>query len=219
MRKNIIHFLTLIFFSFILSSCEKVIQLDLNTITPQLVIQGNVYDQAGPYTVSISKTVNFDTPNIYPPVNNATVTISDNNGQSEELSQTTDGTYVTTNLQGIVGRTYTLDVKIDGKTYTSSSTMPEAVDIDSIFFKKSFYGGSKLIAINISNLPNKDNYYQVVHLVNGKQIPGFSVFSENTPELSSISYSFMTTGTTPPLVSGDSIEVWLECIDQKVFEY
>ena len=219
MRKNNQHILVLFLISCLFFSCQKVIQPDLNTTTPQLVIQGNIYDQEGPYTVKISRTVNFDTPNIYPPVNNATVTISDNVGQSEVLSQTIDGTYVTSNLQGVIGHTYSLEVKVDGKTYTSVSTMPEPVDIDSIYFKKSFFGGSKLIAINLINRPNKDNFYQVVHLVNGKQIPGFSVFAENTTELASISYSFMTTGTTPPLVAGDSIEVWLECIDQKVFEY
>ena len=29
----------------------------------------------------------------------------------------------------------------------------------------------------------------------------------------------MTTSATPPLVAGDSIKVWLECIDHGVFEY
>ena len=201
-----------------MTSCEKVIQLDLSTTEPQLVIQGNIYDEPGPYVVNISRTVNFDQPNVFPPVTNATVTVSDNVGQSEVLTPSTPGNYVTSTLKGIIGRTYTLTVNLDGKTYTSSSTIPEAVEIDSVYLKKSFFG-EYLIALNLNNPPNKDNYYQVIHLVNGKQIPGFSVFGDNSDQFESISYSFMTANTIPALVAGDSINVWLECIDHPVFEY
>jgi hypothetical protein len=224
MRKNRTILLTFVVISVLLSSCQKVIQLDLGTSVPQLVIQGNVYDQAGPYTVTLSKTVNFDAPNIYPPVTNATVTISDNAGNSEVLSQTVDGTYVTSALQGEIGRTYTMTVSVDGKTYTASSTMPEAVNIDSIYFKKALFGGSTLVAVNILNLPNKDNFYRVVNFVNDKQSTGFGVFSDNTSNAVIISYSFMpttdtTVGNPQKLTKGDKIEVWLECLDKGVFEY
>jgi len=219
MRKNRTHFIIFVLVSVMVSSCEKVIQLDLNRSVSQLVIQGNIYNEPGPYSVRISKTVNFDTPNIYPAVTNATVTISDMGGQPEELSQTTDGTYVTSTLQGVIGHTYTLTVKVDGKTYISSSTMPESVNIDSIYLKKSFFGGDKLVTLNLTNTPDRENFYRVIHFINGKQDPGFSVFSENASMIESLSYSFMTTDLTPPLVAGDKIDVWLECIDKDVFEY
>lgn len=219
MRKKRTILSSLVAASILLTSCQKVIQLDLSTTTPQLVIQGDVYDGQGPYTVSISKTVNFDAPNIYPPVNNAIVTISDNGAQPQELSQTTDGTYVTSTLQGIVGHTYTLTVKVDGVTYTGNSTMPPAVDIDTIYYKKPLFGGSKLIAFDFRNPPNKENYYQVIHRINGKPVTGFSVFNNNTDQEEVISYSFMSVENTPPLQEGDTIDVWLECIDKNVFEY
>jgi hypothetical protein len=219
MRKCKILWFTAVTASLFLASCQKVIELDLSTTTPGLVIQGNVYDEPGPYIVKISKTVNFDTPNIYPAVTNATVSISDDDGNSENLSQTTDGIYVTSTLQGHIGMTYTLTVNVDGKTYSASSTMPEPVDIDTIYFKKSIFGGSRLIALDFNNLPGKENYYQVIHFVNGKQIPGFSVFSNHTEQVARISYSFMTTDSTPALVAGDKIDVWLGSIDKSVFEY
>lgn len=220
MRNNKTFLFLLVTVAYLLSSCQKVIQIDLNTTDPQLVIQGNVYDHPGPYTVKISRTVNFDLPNIYPPVTNASVTISDNAGQSEELSQATDGTYVTSSLQGIIGRTYTLSVNLDGKTYTASSTIPEPVAIDTVYLKKSIFGSSKMITLDFINYPYKENYYHVVHFINGKQDPGFSVFNDNTDRIERISYSFMNTdNTTPKLVNGDKIEVWLECIDKGVYEY
>jgi len=219
MRKNKIRLIIGLAAVSLLISCEKVIQLDLGTTAPQLVIQGNVFDEPGPYAINISKTVNFDTPNSYPPVTNASVTINDNAGMKEVLSQTTDGTYVTTNLEGVVGRTYTLTVQIDGKTYTSNSTMPEPVFIDTIYFKKTLFSSNKLIALDFINPPNEENYYQVIHMINGKQVPGFNVFNNNSGQVERISYSFMSTDVIPALVAGDKIDVWLECIDKDVFKY
>jgi len=219
MRKNRTVLFTVVAVIGFLTSCQKVIQLDLSTTSAQLVIQGDVYDEPGPYAVKISKTVDFDKPNIYPPVTNATVTISDNTGKVETLSQVTDGTYVTSTLQGVIGRTYTLTVKIDGKTYTASSTMPEAVNIDTIYSKKSLFSNDKVIVLDFVNPPNKENYYQVVHSVNGKQIPGFSVFNNNSSMVEKVSFSFMTTNSIPEVIKGDVIDVWLERIDKGVFEY
>lgn len=218
MRKNRTLLNTILLIAVFLTSCQKVIELDLNTMNPQLVIQGDIYDETGPYVVNISRTVNFDQPNVYPPVTNATVSIADNDGHSEVLTQTTPGNYVTSTLKGIIGRTYTLTVNVDGKTYTSTSTIPKAVEIDSIFIKRSFFGDN-LITLNLNNPPDKENYYHIIHFVNGKQNTGFNVFSDISDQPESISYSFMTANTTPPLVAGDSINVWLECIDQSVFEY
>jgi len=174
--------------------------------------------------VSITKTVNFDVPSIYPPVTNATVIISDNTGKADTLSHTTDGNYVTSTLQGVIGRTYTLNVTVDGKKYTSKSTMPDSVGIDSLYFKKSPFGRGTLVTLDIMNQPGKENYYRVIHFENDVQATGFSVFSENTNDVEKISYSFMpTTDNTrnapQKLEKGDVITVWLECIDKGVFEY
>ena len=220
MRRNGTIFLMLISVSIFFTSCKKVIQLDLSTSVPQLVIQGNVYDQNGPYYVKISRTVNFDLPNIFPPVTNAKVTISDNKGQSEELSQAIDGTYITSALQGFIGRTYTLSVNVDGKTYEASSTMPDAVLIDTIYMKKSIFINTEMITVDFMNFPYKENYYHIVHFINGVEDPGFNIFNDNTNQVVRISYSFMNpVNTLPKLVNGDKIEVWLECIDKGVYEY
>jgi hypothetical protein len=207
-----------------LTSCQKVIHLDLCSSVPQLVIQGNIYDQAGPFEVTVSKTVNFDALNIYPAVTNATVNISDDAGNSEELSQGIDGSYFTSNIQGVPGRTYKLTVIVDGKTYTASSTMHEAANIDSTYFREAPFGGMKLVAINFINVTGTENYYRVIHFLNGKQATGFSVFSENASQTDTISYSFRATDITPTitqpkLVKGDRIDVWLECLDKGVFDY
>ena len=225
MRKNRAILFTIVAVSVLLVSCEKVIQLDLSSSTPQLVIQGNVYDNEGPYKVTFSKTVNFDASNVYPAVTNATVTISDDAGQSDTLTQTVAGTYATSSLQGSIGHIYTLTVKVDGKTYTASSTMLPPVRIDSIYYKNSLLGGSKSVALDFTNHPNKDNYYRVIHFINNVQVTGFNVFSYKSDLPEKVSYTFMSTEndatdtTNPSLEKGDIITVWLESLDKGVFDY
>src|ERR1700722_4665701 len=51
-----------------IASCQKVINIDLNSASPAMIIVGNVNDQPGPYTVTLSQTVNFSQPNTFPAV-------------------------------------------------------------------------------------------------------------------------------------------------------
>ncbi len=59
--------------------CKKVIQIDLNSAAPRIVIEGNITDAPGPYQVWLSTTVNFSASNSYPPISGATVQITDSN--------------------------------------------------------------------------------------------------------------------------------------------
>ena len=67
---------TLLFLLTALYSCKKVVQIDLNSANPQIVIVGEITDTTGPYGVYITKTVNFSDSNSYPHVSGATVQIT-----------------------------------------------------------------------------------------------------------------------------------------------
>lgn len=129
----------LIFFAALcaITACEKEIDIDLNSADRKLVIQGEISNEVGPYTVSLTKTVNFSDRNDFPLVSGAVVTISDNTGFSETLVESSRGYYETSQVKGIVGRTYTLSVEVEGKKYLATSTIPEPVKLDSIDIKVS----------------------------------------------------------------------------------
>jgi hypothetical protein len=211
--------ITFIVLIIVFSSCQKVINLDLNSASPQIVIEGNVYDQPGPYMVKISQTVNFDESNVYPPVTGATVEISDDVGNSEVLTELSSGTYITSALQGVSGRTYTLTVVSKGKTYTATSTMPNPVNIDSIYLEKSMFGNEKLVSVNFNDPANINNYYRLIEFINNEQQTGFNVTDDFLNHGKTISYSFMTAGNDSKLETGDTATVWLETIDKGVYEY
>ena len=136
-----------------LTSCEKVIQLNLNNTTPRVVIQADIYDHAGPYYVRISKSVNFDQTSDYPPVSGARVELSDDSGQSEVLSETVLGTYITSDFRGFPGRTYQLKVKTGNETYEATSVMPFPVRPDSIYFSVSPFSGDKVTTVKFTDPP------------------------------------------------------------------
>lgn len=217
MRKNtIISFLALAL-SWVLFSCQKVIDLKLNTSASQIVIQGNVYDQLTPDTVRISESVNFDSTNVFPPVSGANVVISDNAGNAETLAEIFPGTYITSYLQGVPSRTYTLRVQVNGKTYTASSTMAAAVAIDSIYVQNSWFGKNKLISIEYTDPANTTNYYRFVEFINQKQQPGFYVASDMLTNGEQATYEILESDTT--LISGDKLTIWLESVDKNIYTY
>ena len=129
--KKIILFATALFS---LNACQEVIEIDLNQTNPQYVIIGNIADDGKPCSVEITKTVNFSEPNNFPKITGAIVTLSDDKGSQEILSETKSGIYESKKMLGVVGNTYTLTVKYDGQTFISTSKMADATPIFDVKF-------------------------------------------------------------------------------------
>ena len=91
----------------LLYSCQQVVSVDLNSANPQMVVEGVIKDQAGPYSVVLSKTGSyFDSSLVTPPVSDALVIMADDLGQRDTLRETVPGTYETSTIQGTPGTTY-----------------------------------------------------------------------------------------------------------------
>jgi len=97
----------IVFSAFTFSACEEVINIDLNTAAPHLTVTAIVTDQPGPYIVTLAKTESYFSSNdSFPSVRDATVTISDDAGNSDNLNETSPGTYQTSTLQGVNSQQY-----------------------------------------------------------------------------------------------------------------
>lgn len=200
-----------------LTSCEKVIQLDLNTSSSQIVIEGNVTDQPGPYTIKISNSVQIEDSNVFPAVSGATVTIRDNSGNSEVLQEDSAGRYVTSVLQGTPGRTYTLTVLTAGKTYTAISTMPDAVELDSLYSQKSDFRGAKQIGLQFKDPETINNYYHLLDYINDTAQESFIVSSDIVNQGKVISGALVYMDAD--MKSGDKYTLVLQCVDKGVYDY
>ena len=221
MKHPIIHLAIALLLICSFSSCEKVIDLKLDTSSPSIVIQGNVFDLDGPYKVHISKTVAFTEPNIFPPVTNAKVTISDNLGNSETLTESRPGTYISSALKGKSGVTYTLTVEAEGKTYTAVSTMPEPVSIDRIYIRKSEVGNGREVAFDFHDPAGIDNYYRVIEYINDSLKTGIYVGNDKLYPGKIITFALGSSSIKKDSVlqSGDRVRIQFECIDKGVYEY
>ena len=109
-----------------LNGCVSEYQPKTKSIPPTLVVEGSVTDQAGPYTVKLTQTADYTQAGINLLETGATVTIEDNTGLRETLTESSPGTYQTkaTGIRGTAGRTYTLTIVTkDGKRYESSAEL------------------------------------------------------------------------------------------------
>lgn len=107
-----------------LISCEEVVEIDLNTSEPRLVIEASINlleDGSSNSTVKLTTTAPFFDSQI-PIVANATVTITDNNGAIYPFVYTSEGIYVN-DLIPVLGNTYDLEIIYEGETYTASEQL------------------------------------------------------------------------------------------------
>lgn len=203
-----------------LYSCEKVIDIDLNNAPPQVVIEANITNEPGPYKVTVTQSVPFSNDNVYPPVTGAIVKITDNTaGVSNILTEASPGVYLTGSIEGVEGRNYSLEVQANGKTYTSNSTMPANVLLDSVnFYTNTFFG------ITITNpVPNyqdpsgRENYYLFKQTINSKPLKGLFVFDDRLSDGRYISTQLFNDSNY--IEQSDTAEVEMWCIEKNIFNY
>jgi hypothetical protein len=202
----------------LITSCQKVINIDLNSASPAIVIVGNVNDQPGPYTVTLSQTVNFSDPNTFPPVSGAFISIADNAGNVDTLVQTIPGTYQTKKTMGVPGRTYNLTVIANGQTYTSSSTMPQPVTFDTlIIIQQTGFRDTNLYPQAIFQDPaTGNNYYHFVETRNDSVVTHLFTIDDQYTHGRFIQY---TLRSDTAMAIGDSVKVEMQCIDEGTYNY
>jgi hypothetical protein len=203
--------------------CEKVIHVDLNSSSPQIIIEGNISDQDGPYFVKLSKSVNFDESNSFPTVSGAQIKLSDDSGGSEILVETEPGLYSTVNFpKGIPGHQYSLEVTIDGVEYKATSYMPFPVGIDSLTNETRSFGRTSTYLINVylSDPAGQSNYYRFAEYRRGAYIPIIFVSDDRLTNGKAINYGLDNgDDDNKKLNLGDTITVAIENIDKNVYEY
>ena len=202
----------------LLSSCEKVIYVDLNTVNPIVVVQGNITDLPGPYTVQLNTTVDYYDPNVFPAVTGAKVTVSDNAGNSEVLKETSPGIYQTSTLQGVIGRTYSLNIVTSGgAVYTAQSTMPDSVPIDSVNFMVRDRDSTFRTICKFKDPGLTIDYYKLQ--ITSKDTAAIDTTSIRILEngLAAGQELSITYGTH--FILGDTVTAMLECIDLATYNF
>jgi len=119
----------------LLTACgdlERTVELDIGQTEKRVVIEGFVGNQPGMQYAVVSYNVDFYTDGKTPRISNALVMVSDEAGNSWELAETdTPGRYEADFLPE-TGKRYTMEVTVDGQTYTASERLNPITNIDSL---------------------------------------------------------------------------------------
>jgi hypothetical protein len=201
------------------SSCEKVLDINLNDSDPKLVIEGIVTNQSAPQVIKISRSIPISDSNIFPGVSNAEVTVTDNAGRVFIFTEQSPGIYVNSTLKGQPARIYKLKVVSDGNEYTATSTMPSQVNIDLLRLTETTFFKREIKSVDVFYIdPLFDtNYYRFILSINGVPSKNIYVYKDDFDQ-GKIVYKELQDPDND-LVSGDVVEVEMECIDKNIYRY
>jgi hypothetical protein len=158
----------------LLTCCVDPITFERPDLKPQLVVDGYISNLAGPYTVSLSRSRRVvGNQSLRTPVPEAVVRIHSDAQEVETLVEKIGGIYETSEIQGVVGRSYWITIELpDGSTFEST---PEIIKppgtIDSIQYE--FEHRMKLtnngvptaddrynIFVDATTAPESENYFR-----------------------------------------------------------
>ncbi|MFI5131720.1 MAG: DUF4249 domain-containing protein [Chitinophagales bacterium] len=209
----------------ILTSCEKVIQLDLNNSEKKYVIEAVITDQPGTAQVMITETKDFDEDNIFPGISGAVVTIHESGGAITTLTETSAGKYESPTLTGISGKTYDLTVNISGKNFSAVSTMPQRVNLDTIYITDEFIFSEtrKIVNADFRDPAGRGNNYRLIQYVNGLKEKQLFIqnddYTDGRLNNNKLYYFTDENDDSTIIKSGDDVRIDLLCIDPGIFKF
>ena len=142
----------LIFLAFTLMSCEEVVNPELISADPVLVIDGILSNLEDKNEIVLSKTAPFNSPNPNPYVEGAEVRVN-YQGNETNLSEIEKGKFGIDMFRQIkVGETVELNVVVENRVYEARAEMPEKLVLDSV-----------TVIRREEDLSFDDGYYPVAH--------------------------------------------------------
>ena len=163
-------FLLLSFFMTSFSSCIKSFVPDIQKYDELLVVDGQITDAPGPYTVTLSKSSRLREKSRFVPYTNCTIELEDNVGNKVMLTEKKPGVYQTDSLaiQGVAGRSYKIRIATsEGEWYESNpEVLLKGLKIQSVYGELEYKSDPKLVKrregyqfyVDAETAPTTDNY-------------------------------------------------------------
>lgn len=214
-KKPILPF-TLLLLALTVISCEKVINVDIEGIEKIYVIEGQITDNANSARVNLSQTIDIADSNRFTGVEDAEVSITENGRRTVRLTHSGGGIY-RGNLTGDPGSSYMLSVKIGGQTFTSESTMPQKVELDTLYVTERIFLGKtrKIATVEFRDPPGLGNAYRFVQYIDGRKENTIFITEDKLLDGRNVIYEMMVFGDSDyTLKSDDQLRVEMRCIDQ-----
>lgn len=205
-----------------LTSCEEVIEVDLDTAPPKLVIDASidwVKNTAGnEQKITLSTTTGYYDEE-FPTVSGANITVTNSAKKAFTFAEKSGtGEYVCNNFEPIIGETYTLTINLNGQTYTATETLINAPDIEDQIDQndKGGFGGDEVeITYYFQDNGAQDNYY--LHSFANPRVayPEFQVENDENTQGNRTPVFYANKDLKP----GDVINIKLYGVSKRYSEY
>lgn len=174
----------LILIAFIFFSCEKVIDIGLDTAAPRLVIEASINwvngTNGNEQKVKLTTTTDYFS-NTIPRVTNAVVFITNSNNQQFNFVQDTEpGIYKCANFNPILNETYTLTVVYKDEIYTSTEKLLNTPIVKRVDQRNDggILGDEIEVKFVFDDIPNETNFYFLKINDPYKVIPEYGVLED-----------------------------------------
>lgn len=203
------------------ASCEDVVEVDLNTAAPRLVIDASIDWEKGTdgsnQVIRLTTTTGFYQPTV-PVVSGATVTVTNSaNTVFDFIEDPGTGNYICSNFSPVIGETYTLAVLTGGQLYTATETMIAAPDITSIEQEDDggFSGEDKQVKFFFNDNAAQVNYYMGRFDTDIVVYPEYQVFDDEFTQGGEMFGLYISEDINP----GDAISFSLYGISERYMNY
>lgn len=214
---------------FLLTACEKEIDLGYRSVDPLYVVEGRITDEVTEVLVTLTRDM-YDG-SAPAPQDSAGVTVTSGGGDIYPLTFHADGYYRAAGLTGTVGENYTLSVSIGEEVFTSESVMHGAAPLGEFYFQWLKVMGQKFVILTFSfdEIAGQENYYCYRIYRNG-QVYRWNVMHDrgNDGKTITLDVVCMTEKMAEDnkeddwddiLYEGDRIEIELQSIDKRTYDY
>lgn len=205
----------------LLFGCEKVVDVDLNTAPPRLVIEASINwlrDTPGNIqAVKLSTTTNYFSEEI-PPVTNAEVFITNSEGTTFTFTQIDQpGLYICADFVPVVNENYTLTVMYDGEIYTSTEPLLATPEVTRVEQRNDggILGDEIEVKFFYNDIPNETNFYFLGIIDPYKVIPEYGVLEDRFFENNEMFGLYFS----EELKTGDTLTFTMNGISQNYFNY
>lgn len=219
-------FLYITFMLFVLTACEKEIPLDYHQVEPLYVAEASITQEGTKVRMTTTQDVTDNSQNSHN-IENATIVIGCKKlYYTETLKYSANGFYTST-LRAQPGYTYDITIDVDGKTFTSSSTMQEAPVVNSFRFvwKKVLSERFLFADLHIQDTPDQNSYY-FMHIYRNGVGYRWAVMSDEKNRNGDLQQLFqcctesdMDEGDSDALQDGDIITLEIRSIDKLSYDY
>ncbi|MDR6843640.1 DUF4249 domain-containing protein [Flavobacterium granuli] len=217
---NITRYITIVIALFFFVSCEDVVNVDLNTAPPRLVVDASINWQKGTdgsiQKIILSSTTDYYS-NVIPKVSGATVSIKNSQNTTFVFTEIPNtGEYESIDFDPIIGETYTLTIIYNGATYTASETMQSVTPIESVAQKNNAgFSGEDYEVVVYYQDPLAKNFYMAKFFPDIYKSPTFMAIGDEFSNGNQKSWNF----SDEDLKQGTAIAITHYGISENYYNY